>query len=122
MEPSSFLMRFRWSIRHGGRSTARSAPRLASAIGGLLSSVPWPYPKTPAIPRSRVFSSAKDRCGKRFRLWIWRSTTSNNSGRKPSDPALVYRGDWTHDNHSFAEPDRRTVSFTDVPDAEVEID
>src|SRR5664280_739817 len=68
MEPSSFLMRFRWSIRHGGRSTARSAPRLASAIGGLLSSVPWPYPKTPAIPRSRVFSSAKDRCGKSFRL------------------------------------------------------
>src|ERR1039458_3099632 len=34
MEPSSFLMRFRWSIRHGGRSIARSAPRLASAIGG----------------------------------------------------------------------------------------
>jgi putative flippase GtrA len=38
------------------------------------------------------------------------------------DPALVYRGDWTHDNHTFAEADRRTVSFTDVPDAEVEID
>jgi hypothetical protein len=38
------------------------------------------------------------------------------------DPSLVYRGDWTHDNHTFAEPDRRTVSFTDVPDAEVEID
>jgi putative flippase GtrA len=38
------------------------------------------------------------------------------------DPALVYRGDWTHDNHTFPEADRRTVSFTDVPDAEVEID
>lgn len=38
------------------------------------------------------------------------------------DPALVYRGDWTHDNHTFGEADRRTVSFTDVPDAAVEID
>jgi hypothetical protein len=38
------------------------------------------------------------------------------------DPALVYRGDWTHDNHTFAEPDGHTVSFTDVPDAGVEID
>lgn len=38
------------------------------------------------------------------------------------DPALVYRGDWTHDNHTFAEADQRTVSFTDVPNAEVEID
>jgi hypothetical protein len=38
------------------------------------------------------------------------------------DPALLYRGDWTHDNHTFAEADRRTVSFTDLADAEVEID
>lgn len=38
------------------------------------------------------------------------------------DPALVYRGDWTHDSHTFAEADQRTVTFTDVADAEVEID
>jgi putative flippase GtrA len=38
------------------------------------------------------------------------------------DPALVYRGDWTHDDHTFPEPDRRTISFTDAADAEVEID
>ena len=36
------------------------------------------------------------------------------------DPALVYRGDWTH-HTGFAEPDRHTVSYTDAPGSEVEI-
>jgi len=37
------------------------------------------------------------------------------------DPALLYRGDWRHDR-TFAEPDQNTISFTDVPGAQVEID
>ena len=37
------------------------------------------------------------------------------------DPALLFRGDWTHDRE-FAEPERHTISFTDAPGAEVEID
>lgn len=36
------------------------------------------------------------------------------------DPALVYRGDWNNDRN-FAEPDQHTISFTDLPGAEVEI-
>jgi hypothetical protein len=40
--------------------------------------------KTGRRYRRAAQSSARDRCGKRFRLWIWRSTTSNNSARKPS--------------------------------------
>jgi len=37
------------------------------------------------------------------------------------DPALLYRGQWNHDKN-FAEPDQHTISFTDAPGAEVEID
>jgi hypothetical protein len=37
-----------------------------------------------------------------------------------SDPALIYRGDWTHDRH-FADPDLHTVSYANAPGAEVEI-
>ncbi len=37
------------------------------------------------------------------------------------DPALLYRGDWRHDR-TFTQPDQNTLSFTDVPGAEVEID
>ncbi len=37
------------------------------------------------------------------------------------DPALLFRCDWTQDRE-FAEPDRHTISFTDAPGAEVEID
>src|SRR6202049_2031229 len=51
-------MRFQWSIRHGASSTARSAPRLASAIGWLLSSAPSPYPRIPPSP-SPGFSAAQ---------------------------------------------------------------
>jgi len=35
-----------------------------------------------------------------------------------SDPLLVYRGEWSHDT-SFSEPDRHTVSYTDVPGGEI---
>ncbi len=34
------------------------------------------------------------------------------------DPTLLFRGDWSHDE-SFAEPARHTVSYTDIPGAEV---
>src|ERR1035437_8857541 len=77
MEPRSFPMRFRWSIRRGASSTAGSAPRLANSFGWRLGSVPWSYPRIPARARSWVFSSAKDTCGKRLKLWNWRSTISN---------------------------------------------
>jgi glycosyltransferase involved in cell wall biosynthesis len=36
------------------------------------------------------------------------------------DPALLFRGNWTHDR-SFREPDAQTISYTDVPGAEVSI-
>ena len=36
------------------------------------------------------------------------------------DPALVYRGDWIN-SRDFAEPDRHTISYTDIVGAEVEI-
>jgi hypothetical protein len=36
------------------------------------------------------------------------------------DPAILFRGDWTRDR-SFADPDRHTISFSDVPGSEVEI-
>src|SRR5262249_41045430 len=35
-----------------------------------------------------------------------------------SDPAIVYSGDWSRDK-TFAEPVMHTVSYTDVPGAEV---
>ena len=37
------------------------------------------------------------------------------------DPALLYRGDWNRDAKGFAEPDRHTISYTNVPGSEVEI-
>jgi hypothetical protein len=37
------------------------------------------------------------------------------------DPALLYRGDWSHDRN-FAQPDSHTISFSDAPGAQVEID
>ena len=37
------------------------------------------------------------------------------------DPALLFRGDWTKDR-AFADADRHTITFTNVPGAEVEID
>lgn len=52
-------MRFRWSIRRGASSTARSAPRLASAIGWLPGSVPWPYPTDPTESRIQGFEQRK---------------------------------------------------------------
>ena len=62
---------------HGAKGFYGAKPRHSSA-SVLLSSAPWPYPRIPPSPRSRVSSSARDTCGKRFRFWIWRSTISNN--------------------------------------------
>jgi putative flippase GtrA len=36
------------------------------------------------------------------------------------DPALLYRGDWTKDR-GFDQPDRHTITYTNVPGSEVEI-
>ena len=36
------------------------------------------------------------------------------------DPAILFRGDWSHDE-TFKEPMRQTVSYTDLPGAEIMI-
>ncbi len=37
-----------------------------------------------------------------------------------TDPALLFRGDWSHDG-TFWQPDQQTISYIDVPGAEVSI-
>jgi len=60
------------------RSKAGQRHRMAAQFGALVLS------EDPTGSQSKVFSSARGTCRKRFRFWVWRSTRSNNSASKLS--------------------------------------